>query len=121
MLYSTFPKSLTIVSQDPVNLPVKQVSLIQSGTYHIDASELSRVFPLNTEETSRRNTTAPGAEVSAVLEVKVAMLESQLERERETVDDLRRRLDRSEDRVYALTHQTREGHKPTSFLRRLFG
>ena len=37
--------------------------------------------------------------------VKVEMLEAQLERERETVADLRKRLDRAEDRLTALSDQ----------------
>ena len=39
----------------------------------------------------------------AVLQVRVEMLEAQLVRERETVDDLRKRLDRAEERVLALS------------------
>ena len=97
----------------------------QDGTYHIDAAELSRVFPLNSIGTSHQNVSASGAEPlrddSAVLEVKVAMLEAQLEREHETVNDLRKRLDRAEDRVYALTHHSAEPSKRASFLRRWFG
>ena len=38
-----------------------------------------------------------------MLRVRVEMLEMQLGRERDSVDDLRKRLDRSEDRVLALT------------------
>lgn len=95
------------------------------GTYHIDAAELSRAFPLNGLGTTTRDDTAPGAERPgndrAVLEVKVAMLEAQLERERETVDDLRKRLDRAEDRVYALEHMTRSAQRPAGFFRRLLG
>lgn len=95
------------------------------GSYHIDASELSRVFPLNVAETSHGNAAAPGAELSrndsAILQVKVAMLEAQLERERETVDDLRKRLDRAEDRAFALTHQAPDSDRPRGFLHRFFG
>ncbi|PIL19457.1 hypothetical protein P775_15065 [Puniceibacterium antarcticum] len=40
---------------------------------------------------------------AAVFAVKVEMLEQQLERERGTVEDLRRRLDRAEGRVFALS------------------
>ena len=97
----------------------------QDGTYHIDAAELSRVFQLNGVGTPQRDTAAPGAEPlqnnAAVLEVKVAMLEAQLERERETVDDLRKRLDRAEDRAYALTHHSAEPSRRAGFLRRWFG
>lgn len=95
------------------------------GTYHIDAAELSRVFPLNVSGTQKIGHAAPGAEAhrndSAVLEVKVAMLEVQIERERETVDDLRKRLDRAEDRVYALTHRSADTGKRGGILRRWFG
>ena len=83
------------------------------------------MFPLNVTESSRGNAVAPGAEPprndSAIFEVKVAMLEAQLERERETVDDLRIRLDRAEDRAFALTHQPSDSDRPRGFLRRLFG
>jgi hypothetical protein len=95
------------------------------GTYHIDAAELARAFQLNLSGTHQRHTTAPGAEHvrndNAVLEVKVSMLEAQLERERETVDDLRRRLDRAEDRIQALTYQGTEPTRRQGLLRRLFG
>jgi hypothetical protein len=40
---------------------------------------------------------------AAVLAVKVEMLEAQLTREQETVEDLRRRLDKAEERVYLLS------------------
>jgi predicted RNase H-like nuclease (RuvC/YqgF family) len=97
----------------------------EDGAYHIDAAELSRAFPLNGIGTHQRDDTAPGAEPArndtAVLEVKVAMLEAQLERERETVDDLRKRLDRAEDRIQMLTHQGAEATKRVGLLRRLFG
>jgi hypothetical protein len=57
-----------------------------------------------------------GEQVPALL-VKAEMLEALLEREKETVDDLRKRLDRSEDRVLALSHEPpRKG-----FFARLFG
>ena len=45
------------------------------------------------------------SEREAVLVIKVEMLEHQLERERDTIADLRKRLDRAEDRVLALTSQ----------------
>ena len=57
-----------------------------------------------------------------VMAIKVAMLEDRLERERETVADLRKRLDRAEDRVMALTDQRDPGaqtHK--SWLARVLG
>lgn len=108
----------------------------EDGTFLVDASELARVFPVTQLE---RTTDAPritpepahdagGVEVS-VLQVKVAMLEDQLHRERDTVEDLRKRLDRAEERVYQLTHQSlqetprppQEPPRSGGLLRRLLG
>jgi excisionase family DNA binding protein len=95
------------------------------GSYRIDAAELARVFRLERRGTSRWDDPEPAAEPPrderAILAVKVAMLEAQLERERETVDDLRRRLDRAEDRIQLLTHQAAEPAPRPGLLRRLFG
>lgn len=93
------------------------------NSYRIDASELARVFPLVSvkeghvtpgNDTTRLETPETPAEASrvelAVLSLKVQMLEDQLaraDRERETfqetVGDLRKRLDRAEERVLALS------------------
>lgn len=79
------------------------------GEWSIDPAELFRVFPREPSGKSHRTTEAhpTGQDVVEleVLRVKVAMLEDQLGRERETVDDLRARLDRAEERVLALTAQ----------------
>jgi len=97
----------------------------EGGVYHIDPAELSRVFPLNVHETSQRNAAEPPEthlERDALLVQEVAHLKESLTRERETVDDLRRRLDRAEDRAYALTHQaTLDQSKARGFLARLLG
>jgi len=88
----------------------------EAGAILIDASELARVYGVTSPEpVQRRAMTShdePRDEAVAVLETKVAMLTDQLERgdrERttilETVEDLRRRLDRAEERVLALTAQ----------------
>lgn len=81
------------------------------GSWSIDPSELARVFPWDTTgqaqgDTKRQPETPPrdqGSEETAVLRMKVEMLEQQLEREQETVEDLRRRLDKAEERVYLLS------------------
>lgn len=77
------------------------------GTWSIEPSELSRVFPWDVSRDNQRDTadtpeTSTGSN-EAVLAVKVEMLEAQIERERDTIEDLRRRLDRSEERVTALS------------------
>ncbi len=85
----------------------------EAGTYLIDASELARVFPLNPSKGSQVDDPEPSGKPAgtelAVLRTKLAMLEDQLVREREvsgdTIGDLRKRLDRAEDRVQALTYQ----------------
>ena len=97
------------------------------GTYYIDASELARVFPMAAHEQPKRDAMAhhdtPSETELATLALRVSMLETALEREREAVvrerevadrerdvsNDLRRRLDRAEERVLALTHQAPQG------------
>lgn len=93
-----------------------KVSGIQlpDGTWDIDPSELNRVFPNVTPVHAHRSTDGHGGTAheteTKVLQTKVALLEQQLEREQDTVSDLRRRLDKAEDRLIAITDQT---SKPT--------
>lgn len=83
----------------------------QDGTYSIDAAELFRAFPPalpepvpeQRPEPRQEPSTTPSA-IEEVLRVRVEMLTAQLEREQETVADLRRRLDRAEERILALSH-----------------
>jgi len=83
----------------------------EDGTYSIDAAELFRAFPPTLPEPASEQSTEPHQEPSAtpsvaeeVLRVRVEMLTAQLEREQDTVGDLRRRLDRAEERILALSH-----------------
>lgn len=106
---------------------------LDDRTYRIDASELARVYPIaamnrstRTERNISQQDKKPGTpRVSemevAVLRTRLEMVEGQLTRERElrdqeresagrerettleTVTDLRRRLDRAEERVLALS------------------
>lgn len=79
----------------------------EDGTYSIDPSELFRVFPKDAPEPSPPRQRDPSGTPSVseeILKVKVQMLEAQLEREQETVADLRRRLDKAEDRILSLSH-----------------
>lgn len=107
---------------------------LEDGSFHIDAAELFRVFPKRTAEANGepvvvtvREPLEQASERSSsevdVLQLKVQMLEDQLARERElrdqerettqeTVLDLRKRLDRSEERVLALT-AVQEEQDPT--------
>lgn len=62
--------------------------------YEIDAAELFRVYPKTTQNEPAKETTSTG-EVN-LLGLEVKMLREQLDRERDTVDDLRKRLDRAE-------------------------
>jgi hypothetical protein len=71
------------------------------GSYAIDPAELHRVFPpvaaeQTTEQTMERDATGSGTGGTAALLAKIEGLEAILDRERDTVDDLRRRLDQSE-------------------------
>ena len=96
-----------------------------TGEWSIDPSELHRVFPWTGIVHEHKSTNIHGEytpKVDEVMAVKVAMLEDQLEREKETVTDLRKRLDRAEDRVTALADQREletQSHK--GWLTRVLG
>jgi hypothetical protein len=102
----------------------------ENGTYRIDASELARTFDLqHLARSANRGMDhgEPGGAVHAtddlgegpradLVRLELRMVKDQLAREREdreqeratareTVDDLRKRLDRSEERVLALSAQ----------------
>lgn len=73
----------------------------EMGSYAIDPAELHRVFPpvaaeQSVEHAMERDATDSGTGGTGALLAKIEGLEAILERERETVDDLRRRLDQSE-------------------------
>ena len=79
----------------------------EDGSYAIDPAELSRVYEVQPSATvaqpSERDTMPPpDATPVAVLQERLRAAEDALARERETVDDLRARLDRAEDRITAL-------------------
>lgn len=83
----------------------------EDGTYSIDAAELFRAFPPALSKPVQEHAKEPHQELLAtstvaeeVLRVRVEMLTAQLEREQDTVADLRRRLDRAEERILALSH-----------------
>lgn len=80
---------------------------LEDGAWDIDPSELARVFPWDIAEPVQRDATGQDRngleERESVLAVRVEMLERQLDRERDTVEDLRKRLDRAEDRILALS------------------
>jgi len=94
-----------------------------TGEWSIDPSELRRVFPWTGSVHEHQSTDVHGEytpKTDEVMAVKVAMLEDQLERERETVADLRKRLDRAEDRVTALADQRKpEAQTHKGWLARL--
>lgn len=76
------------------------------GSYEIEPSELHRVFEPNSTQQAISNGTQPHEEHSATLGLRLEILEAERRRERDqmqaTIDDLRTRLDRSEDRITAL-------------------
>jgi len=80
-----------------------------SGAYEIDPSELHRIFPATAERVAKSNisndTQRPEKD-SEALQIKLELFEAERERERDqmqtTIDDLRARLDRSEERITAL-------------------
>ncbi len=76
------------------------------GSYEIEPSELHRVFHPHSQQQASSNDTQPPEEQSATLRLQLKILETERQREREqmqaTIDDLRMRLDRSEERITAL-------------------
>ena len=76
------------------------------GSYEIEPSELHRVFDPNSAQQPSSNDTQPHEEQIATLRFRLEILEAERQRERDqmqaTIDDLRARLDRSEDRFIAL-------------------
>tara|TARA_R100000935_G_scaffold25798_1_gene45627 strand:+ start:1064 stop:1483 length:420 start_codon:yes stop_codon:yes gene_type:complete len=87
-----------------------------SGAYEIDPAELHRVFPPATAQrdaqqydvTLETNASARISELEkelAVAQSRSISLEEQRQQMSETIEDLRARLDRSEDRITALTDQ----------------
>ena len=95
------------------------------GSYTIDAAELYRAFPKNPTEPASWDNQEPIKEpLSVALEVllmKAEMLEAQLGRERDSVDDLRRRLDRAEERLLALSPPPTERIFQRGLWARLWG
>jgi excisionase family DNA binding protein len=73
-----------------------KISAIKNGNrYEIDPSELFRVFPATVAQPSERNDTQPPAQPASE-STETALLREMLERERDTVSDLRERLTRAE-------------------------
>lgn len=95
------------VSRSTIHRAVKSGKLsghrAEDGSWSIDMSELARVFPWDVSEQPKSDAVEQPRDSETVLAVKVAMLEQQLAREQETVNDLRKRLDKAEDRVLSLT------------------
>lgn len=93
-----------------------------TGEWSIEGAELARVFPWETQRHDQREATGQqraASDMGEILAVKVEMLEQQLDREKETVADLRKRLDRAEDRVAKLTDQRVGPTAKTSWFRRI--
>lgn len=76
------------------------------GSYEIEPSELHRVFRPNSTQQAPSNDAQPQMEHPETLRLRLEILEAERQRERDqmqaTIDDLRGRLDRSEERVTAL-------------------
>jgi hypothetical protein len=80
-----------------------------SGAYEIDPSELHRVYPATAQRVAQQdisNDTQHADKNNETIKLKLDLLEAERERERDqlqaTIDDLRVRLDRSEERINAL-------------------
>ncbi len=82
-----------------------------NGSYEIDPAELHRVFDSTIAQPDPSNVAQPHEEYPETLRLRLDIAEKERIREREqmqaTIDDLRARLDRSEDRVTALLSDQR--------------
>lgn len=78
----------------------------RNGSYEIDPAELHRVFDSTGAQQALSNDAQPHAEQDETLQFRLKIIEEERQRERDqmqaTIDDLRVRLDRAEDRVTAL-------------------
>ncbi len=105
-----------------------------NGTYAIDPTELHRVFEPVTVNSNGNGTMKQSVTPNDndMLQREIEVLREQLNREHETVNDLRHRLDESNDErrrvteqlTGLLTHQQEETARPeqkTGFFGRLFG
>ena len=76
------------------------------GSYEIEPAELHRVFRPNSTQQAPSNDAQPTSEHNETLRLRLEILEAERQREREqmqaTIDDLRARLNRSEERMTAL-------------------
>lgn len=85
----------------------------RDGSYEIDPAELHRVFDPVGSQNSLIDPEEPPEHGPATLKLRLSILEAEREREREqmqaTIDDLRKRLDSSENRITALLgdHRTK--------------
>lgn len=80
-----------------------------SGAYEIDPSELHRVYPAIAQRVAHQNisnSTQQPDNQNETTQLKLDLIEAERKRERDqlqsTIDDLRVRLDRSEERITAL-------------------
>lgn len=100
---------LTGKSKSTISRAIKSgrisASTDKSG-FQIDVSELTRVFPATVAQPHQSNDPQPHEEHqharADALEIENKMLREMLDRERDTVDDLRTRLTQSESRFQAL-------------------
>lgn len=85
----------------------------EDGSYQIDPAELYRVFPVPVPQPAASNTRQPPVEWDGILRMQLEVAERERDREREernrereqmqgTIDDLRARLDRAENRIAGL-------------------
>lgn len=78
----------------------------QNGSYEIDPAELHRVFPATSAEHASETQQNTTEDTNQTLKARLSILETERLRERQqlqdTIDDLRERLDKSEQRVTAL-------------------
>lgn len=101
-----------------------QISALKGddGAYKIDPSELHRVFDAPVSHPTQSNKAERKNETTDHFEMMLKALERQHERDRDqmqaTIDDLRARLDRSDDRFTAMLTDKRAPEPPRRWWQR---
>jgi hypothetical protein len=91
----------------------------KNGRYSIDPSELHRVFPMVSSETSSKTIKVEALRPhdDTVIQVKLEAMEAMLEREREALTEMRSDRDAWKQQATAIL----EDKRPQSFWKRLIG
>ncbi len=104
---------------------------LDSGSYEIDPAELSRVYQLratgSANDSMKHDATQQRNSETELLQLRVELLQMQLEQSQDSIRDLRQRLDAADSErrqlLHLLTHQAapaNDNEKPIAWVKRFF-